>query len=262
MWLWKKFWNTDIIGKIYILIILFIVVVATISVVTRYKNADTNQVVNNEQNEIIENVVTSEEDVIGDKTIILADTSKETEEIKQEIKEETLTINTSKNNTDTQKSEPTKSEDVKQTSYKKETEVTTIADSVSDVNVPVDKQIVEEVKQEKLEEEKETKEDAKEETKEETVQEEITEEITEEYRENTNLINTMKNYIINNPSADMKAYGFEVVVDSSIVELTNQFTYTEQRMRDQLKWRFGTIKIYARDYYYNGEFVITQCFIL
>ena len=72
----------------------------------------------------------------------------------------------------------------------------------------------------------------------------------------------MKNYIMNNPSDDMKAYGFEVVVDSSIVELTNQFTYTEQRMRDQLKWRFGTIKIYARDYYYNGEFVITQCFIL
>lgn len=43
MWLWKKFWNTDIIGKIYILIILFIVVVATITVITRYKNASTNQ---------------------------------------------------------------------------------------------------------------------------------------------------------------------------------------------------------------------------
>ena len=53
MWLWKKFWNTDIIGKTYILIILFIVVVATITVITRYKNASTNQVVNQQQNEII-----------------------------------------------------------------------------------------------------------------------------------------------------------------------------------------------------------------
>lgn len=53
MWLWKKFWNTDIIGKTYILIILFIVVVATITVITRYKNASTNQFVNQQQNEII-----------------------------------------------------------------------------------------------------------------------------------------------------------------------------------------------------------------
>ena len=53
MCLWKKFWNTDIIGKTYIFIILFIVVVATITVITRYKNASTNQVVNQQQNEII-----------------------------------------------------------------------------------------------------------------------------------------------------------------------------------------------------------------
>ena len=57
------------------------------------------------------------------------------------------------------------------------------------------------------------------------------------------MINKMKDYILNNPSEDMKQYGFEVVVDSSIVELTNQFTYTEQRMRDQLTRRFGTIRI-------------------
>ena len=53
MWLWRKFWNTDIIGKTYILIILFIVVVATITVITRYKNASTNQIVNQQQNKII-----------------------------------------------------------------------------------------------------------------------------------------------------------------------------------------------------------------
>ncbi len=76
------------------------------------------------------------------------------------------------------------------------------------------------------------------------------------------MINRMKNYILNNPSEDMKNYGFEVVVDSSITEQTNQFTYTEQRMRDKLNLRFGTIKIYALDYYYNGNLVMTECFIL
>ena len=55
MWLWNKFWNTDIIGKIYILIILFIVIVSTMTVVTRYKNGSTNQVINKRQNEIIIN---------------------------------------------------------------------------------------------------------------------------------------------------------------------------------------------------------------
>ena len=54
MGLFKKFWETDIIGKIYILIILFIVIVTTITVITRYKNAETEQVTNLEQNEILE----------------------------------------------------------------------------------------------------------------------------------------------------------------------------------------------------------------
>lgn len=57
MWLWKKFWNTDIIGKIYILIILFIVVVATTTVITRYKNAsvevENTSVQKNQINQII-----------------------------------------------------------------------------------------------------------------------------------------------------------------------------------------------------------------
>lgn len=54
MGLFKKFWNTNIIGKIYILIILFIVIVATITVITRYKNALTQEVTNLQKNEIIE----------------------------------------------------------------------------------------------------------------------------------------------------------------------------------------------------------------
>lgn len=57
MWLWNKFWNTDIIGKIYILIILFIVIVSTMTVITRYMNGSTNQVINKRQNEIIINYI-------------------------------------------------------------------------------------------------------------------------------------------------------------------------------------------------------------
>ena len=76
------------------------------------------------------------------------------------------------------------------------------------------------------------------------------------------MINKMKNYIMNNPSETMQTYGFEVIVDSSITELTSQFTYTEQRLRDKLTHRFGTIRIYAMDYYYNGNLVMTECFIL
>lgn len=53
MWLWKKFWNTDIVGKIYILMFLFIVVVATLTIITRTKNDITNQVVNRQKSEII-----------------------------------------------------------------------------------------------------------------------------------------------------------------------------------------------------------------
>lgn len=53
MWLLKKFFETDIIGKIYILIILFIVVVATMTVVTRNNKAKMQQTsINVEQNQI------------------------------------------------------------------------------------------------------------------------------------------------------------------------------------------------------------------
>lgn len=55
MWLWKKFLDIDIIGKIYILMFLFIVVVATLTIITRTKNEITNQVVNEQQNVIIRN---------------------------------------------------------------------------------------------------------------------------------------------------------------------------------------------------------------
>ena len=53
MWLWKKFWNTDIIGKIYILMFLFIIVVATLTIITRTKNEITNQFIKEQETKII-----------------------------------------------------------------------------------------------------------------------------------------------------------------------------------------------------------------
>ena len=53
MWLWKKFWNTDIIGKIYILMFLFIIVVAILTIITRTKNEITNQFIKEQETKII-----------------------------------------------------------------------------------------------------------------------------------------------------------------------------------------------------------------
>lgn len=88
------------------------------------------------------------------------------------------------------------------------------------------------------------------------------EQVVEEYKINNQMINKLKETIKNNESENMKNYGYEIVVDSSIVELTNQFTYTEFRVKNKLSLKYGTIRIYARDYYYNGNYITTQCFII
>lgn len=131
------------------------------------------------------------------------------------------------------------------------------------------KQVVDEVKQEvKIENNNNTPQ-----TKDETIQtipetpkQEVAKEqpvtIGEEYKTNNAMINTIKNIINSNQSEDMKLYGYNIVVDSSIVETTSQFTYTEQRVVDKIKYKFGTIRIYARDYYNNGQYICTQCYII
>ena len=59
-----------------------------------------------------------------------------------------------------------------------------------------------------------------------------------------------------------KKYGYEIVPDSTIPELTNEFTFTEQRVINKITWKSGIIRIYARDYYFNGNYISTQCFII
>ena len=86
--------------------------------------------------------------------------------------------------------------------------------------------------------------------------------IGEEYKTNDAMINTIKNVINSKQSEDMNLYGYNIVVDSSIVDITSQFTYTEQRVIDKIKYKFGTIRVYARDYYNNGQYICTQCYII
>lgn len=131
------------------------------------------------------------------------------------------------------------------------------------------KQVVAEIKQEvKIENNNNTPQ-----TKEETIQtipetpkqEVVIEQpviVGEEYKTNDTMINTIRNVINSNQSEDMKLYGYNIVVDSSIVDATSQFTYTEQRVIDKIKYKFGTIRIYARDYYNNGQYICTQCYII
>lgn len=79
---------------------------------------------------------------------------------------------------------------------------------------------------------------------------------------NDDMINKIKNVINSNPSSNMLQYGYTIVVDSSIKELTNQFTFTENRVKNMIRYSFGTIKVYAEDHYYNGQFIMTECYIL
>lgn len=85
--------------------------------------------------------------------------------------------------------------------------------------------------------------------------------VGEEYKYNDSMTQTIVNIINNNPSQYMIQDGFSVVVDSSITSLTNQFTFSEQRVINKISAKAGTIKVYAQDYYLNGELLFTECYI-
>lgn len=262
MWLWKKFWNTDIVGKTYILIILFIVIVATITIITRYNNANINQVLNEQQNEVIQDAVQTEQiqqEVTTENIIDIAQIKENiekesiTDKPKNEVQEKSVIKINKEDNNNTAQTET--KEEVKTKANKEETIVEKKEETI---------EIIEENKEKRVEEKNQEeipiirKEDKQEETKEDK-QEDI---ITEEYKINNQMINQLKETIKNNETEDMKNYGYEIVVDSSIVEITNQFTFTEYRVKNKLALKYGTIRIYARDYYYNGTYITTQCFII
>ena len=123
-------------------------------------------------------------------------------------------------------------------------------------------QISENVNEQKKELNKEVKKENKAIQKDETKQQQTSDTKKEEYKRNNQMIEKMKNIIQKNETEDMKKYGYEIVVDSSIKEMTNQFTYTEDRVKQKITWKFGTIKIYAEDYYCNGQYIMTECYII
>lgn len=84
----------------------------------------------------------------------------------------------------------------------------------------------------------------------------------EKYVRNDSMINRIKQVIQNNETQDMKAFGYNIVVDSSIKNQTNQFTFTESRVINAIRLKFGTIRIYAEDFYKNGQLIMTECYIL
>lgn len=87
-------------------------------------------------------------------------------------------------------------------------------------------------------------------------------EVTEEkYVRNDTMINRIRQTINNNPSEYMLELGYEIIVDSSIKEHTNQFTFTENRVKGYIAYKFGTIRIYAEDYIRDGQLIMTECYI-
>lgn len=84
----------------------------------------------------------------------------------------------------------------------------------------------------------------------------------EEFKRNDQMINKIKAVIQNNETDLMKTYGYNIVVDPSIKTLTNQFTFYEDRVINSLRNKFGTIRIYAEDCYKNGQFIMTECYII
>lgn len=83
----------------------------------------------------------------------------------------------------------------------------------------------------------------------------------EKFVRNDTMINRIKSVINNNQSDNMKTHGYTIQVDPSIKNKTNQFTFAERRVINFIKYSFGTIRIYAEDYYNNGQFIMTECYI-
>lgn len=83
----------------------------------------------------------------------------------------------------------------------------------------------------------------------------------EKFIRNDTMINKIRNVIDNNKTDNMKTYGYNIQVDPSIKTKTNQFTFAETRVINLIKYSFGTIRIYAEDYYNGGKFIMTECYI-
>ena len=92
------------------------------------------------------------------------------------------------------------------------------------------------------------------------IKQEVVQQPVREVRRNDEMIQKIKNYISTHETERMKKYGYSFVVDPEVVKITHPFTYSEFNMNSCLN-RTGEYRIYAQDYYYNGKYVETQCFV-
>jgi len=220
------------------------------------------------KNETI-NISNATENIEND--IVTEDSKKESEK-KNNIIANKENKNNPKEDKNTSKENNIKEQAKKETEEKNE-EITT-SESKEIVNQTSNNDVKEETKadsnEEKLdinisnENNNDTKEEKQEivDTKEQETEQEPAEEIVEKYIINTEIIQKIKKIILDNPSEYMTKYGYTIIDnDSTITEKTNQFTFSELNVKSKIKTRFGTIKIYARDYYCDNEYVSTQCFI-
>lgn len=240
----KKYW--------YIILIIFLVICTALGIfflnkkwtndkVATENKANTSKISNNEEaltkeNEIDENKVETIENKTEQET---TEQEPETTEVETQTIVEASNKNTStaKNNTQTTKQEQPK---------------------VQSEPVPAESNVQEAVQKHQVQEQPVIQQ----EPEPEPVIPNTPKEDVVGYKENTAMINNIKNAINNNISEDMQTYGYNIVVDSSIANLTNQFTFSEKRVADKIKSKFGTIRIYARDYYLNGSYVWTECYVI
>lgn len=263
--------------KILIEIFFVLVVLIITCLIIKFRTNRDIKVASNMENNSINNsilerkqeeIITPKDEIIEDSNTenIVEDTPKENpEKQKTPVVQQTKQITTS-NNTQTTKSQTisnAKSQSSKQetsTSTKNKTAEQTKTETVTPTKTQETK-----AKTEKPKQTQETKVKAKEEKNETTTTSSPSKNTAtkdeEKYVRNDAMINKIKNVINNNPSEYMKDYGYEIVVDSSIKELTNQFTFTENRVKAMINYSFGTIRIYAEDYYYNGQLIMTECYI-
>lgn len=92
------------------------------------------------------------------------------------------------------------------------------------------------------------------------IKQEVVQQPVREVRRNDEMIQKIKSYISTHETERMKKYGYSFVVDPEVVKITHPFTYSEFNMNSCLN-RTGEYRIYAQDYYYNGKYVETQCFV-
>lgn len=236
----KQEWN--FIAKFYfVCIIIFVLLVAYI-VIYRYAHWDEVQdnikSSSNDNQEIVENTV---EDKVAEITeeIQVADAGVIAEEEKT-ISDESFTETSEKTiNQNIKETQEKKAQVVNPSTTQKQTQTTTSNPSTTIQSNP--KQTATETK---------------------TVPVQETNKPTESFKVNNTLINQMKSIINSNPSTYMKQFGYNIVVDSSIVNQTTGFTFTETRVKNAIVNSFGTIRIYARDYYVGNELRWTESFIL